>query len=29
VPVATLAGKAEHAVRHVDNGVDIMVAQGV
>ncbi|WP_414937945.1 NAD(P)H-dependent flavin oxidoreductase [Amycolatopsis sp. cmx-11-51] len=28
VPVAALAGKAEHAVRHVDNGVDIVVAQG-
>ncbi|TVT34192.1 nitronate monooxygenase [Amycolatopsis rhizosphaerae] len=28
VPVAALAGKAEHAVRHVDNGVDFVVAQG-
>jgi NAD(P)H-dependent flavin oxidoreductase YrpB (nitropropane dioxygenase family) len=28
VAVAALAGKAEHAVRHVDNGVDIVVAQG-
>ncbi|MPZ80689.1 MAG: nitronate monooxygenase [Actinophytocola sp.] len=28
VPVAALAGKAEHAVRHVDGGVDIVVAQG-
>jgi NAD(P)H-dependent flavin oxidoreductase YrpB (nitropropane dioxygenase family) len=28
VPVAALAGKAEHAVRHVDNGVDVVVAQG-
>lgn len=28
VPVAALAGKAEHAVRHVDSGVDIVVAQG-
>jgi NAD(P)H-dependent flavin oxidoreductase YrpB (nitropropane dioxygenase family) len=28
VPVAALAGKAEHAVRHVANGVDIVVAQG-
>jgi NAD(P)H-dependent flavin oxidoreductase YrpB (nitropropane dioxygenase family) len=28
VPVAALAGKAEHARRHVDNGVDIVVAQG-
>ncbi|MFI6028510.1 NAD(P)H-dependent flavin oxidoreductase [Amycolatopsis magusensis] len=28
VPVAALAGKAEHAVRHVDNGVDLVVAQG-
>lgn len=26
--VAALAGKAEHAVRHVDKGVDIVVAQG-
>jgi NAD(P)H-dependent flavin oxidoreductase YrpB (nitropropane dioxygenase family) len=28
VPVAALAGKSEHASRHVDNGVDIVVAQG-
>ncbi len=28
VPVAALAGKAEHARRHVDNGVDIVIAQG-
>ncbi|OLT43036.1 monooxygenase [Saccharomonospora sp. CUA-673] len=28
VPVAALAGKAEHAVRHVENGVDFVVAQG-
>ena len=28
VPVAALAGSATHAVRHVDNGVDIVVAQG-
>ncbi|MGA6166501.1 NAD(P)H-dependent flavin oxidoreductase [Amycolatopsis magusensis] len=28
VPVAALAGKAEHAVRHVANGVDLVVAQG-
>jgi NAD(P)H-dependent flavin oxidoreductase YrpB (nitropropane dioxygenase family) len=28
IPVAALAGKAEHARRHVDNGVDIVVAQG-
>jgi NAD(P)H-dependent flavin oxidoreductase YrpB (nitropropane dioxygenase family) len=28
VPVAALAGKAEHARRHVRNGVDIVVAQG-
>lgn len=28
IPVAALAGKAEHAVRHVDDGVDIVVAQG-
>ncbi|MEB3370606.1 NAD(P)H-dependent flavin oxidoreductase [Saccharopolyspora mangrovi] len=28
VLVAALAGKAEHAKRHVDNGVDIVVAQG-
>jgi NAD(P)H-dependent flavin oxidoreductase YrpB (nitropropane dioxygenase family) len=28
VPVAALAGKAAHAVSHVDNGVDIVVAQG-
>jgi NAD(P)H-dependent flavin oxidoreductase YrpB (nitropropane dioxygenase family) len=26
--VAALAGKAEHARRHVDNGVDIVIAQG-
>src|SRR5712691_740250 len=26
--VAALAGKAEHAIRHVDRGVDIVVAQG-
>lgn len=26
--VAALAGKAEHARRHVDNGVDVVVAQG-
>ncbi len=26
--VAALAGKAEHAIRHVDCGVDIVVAQG-
>jgi NAD(P)H-dependent flavin oxidoreductase YrpB (nitropropane dioxygenase family) len=28
VLVAALAGKAQHAVRHVDAGVDIVVAQG-
>lgn len=28
VVVAALAGKAAHAVRHVDNGVDIVIAQG-
>jgi NAD(P)H-dependent flavin oxidoreductase YrpB (nitropropane dioxygenase family) len=28
VPVAALAGKAEHALRHVANGVDIIVSQG-
>jgi NAD(P)H-dependent flavin oxidoreductase YrpB (nitropropane dioxygenase family) len=28
VKVAALAGKAEHAVRHIDRGVDIVVAQG-
>lgn len=28
VSVAALAGKAEHARRHVDRGVDIVVAQG-
>ncbi|WP_396906551.1 NAD(P)H-dependent flavin oxidoreductase [Mycolicibacterium phlei] len=28
VPVAALAGSAKHAQRHVDNGVDIVVAQG-
>ncbi|MBV9640365.1 MAG: nitronate monooxygenase [Mycobacteriaceae bacterium] len=28
VPVAALAGSAKHAVRHVENGVDIVVAQG-
>lgn len=28
VPVAALAGKAEHARRHVANGVDVVVAQG-
>jgi len=28
VKVAALAGKAQHAVRHVNNGVDIVVAQG-
>ncbi len=28
VPVAALAGKAGHARRHVDNGVDIVIAQG-
>lgn len=28
VPVAALAGSAKHAARHVDKGVDIVVAQG-
>jgi NAD(P)H-dependent flavin oxidoreductase YrpB (nitropropane dioxygenase family) len=28
VPVAALAGSAKHAVRHAENGVDIVVAQG-
>lgn len=28
IAVAALAGKAEHAARHVDRGVDIVVAQG-
>ena len=28
VPIAALAGSATHARRHVDNGVDIVVAQG-
>jgi NAD(P)H-dependent flavin oxidoreductase YrpB (nitropropane dioxygenase family) len=28
VPVAALAGSAKHARRHVENGVDIVVAQG-
>jgi NAD(P)H-dependent flavin oxidoreductase YrpB (nitropropane dioxygenase family) len=28
VPVAALAGTAAHAIRHVDAGVDIVVAQG-
>ncbi|MGA9873232.1 MAG: nitronate monooxygenase, partial [Rhodococcus sp. (in: high G+C Gram-positive bacteria)] len=28
VPVAALAGTAEHARRHVGNGVDIVIAQG-
>ncbi len=28
VPVAALAGSLRHAQRHVDNGVDIVVAQG-
>jgi NAD(P)H-dependent flavin oxidoreductase YrpB (nitropropane dioxygenase family) len=28
VPVAALAGSAKHAQRHVENGVDIIVAQG-
>ena len=28
VPVAALAGSAKHAQRHVDNGVDIVIAQG-
>jgi NAD(P)H-dependent flavin oxidoreductase YrpB (nitropropane dioxygenase family) len=28
VPVAALAGKAKHARAHVDNGVDLVIAQG-
>jgi NAD(P)H-dependent flavin oxidoreductase YrpB (nitropropane dioxygenase family) len=28
VPVAALAGSAKHALRHADNGVDIVIAQG-
>lgn len=28
VPVAALAGTAEHARRHIENGVDIVIAQG-
>jgi NAD(P)H-dependent flavin oxidoreductase YrpB (nitropropane dioxygenase family) len=28
VPVAALAGKAKHALSHLDNGVDIIIAQG-
>jgi NAD(P)H-dependent flavin oxidoreductase YrpB (nitropropane dioxygenase family) len=28
VPVAALAGSAKHALRHVENGVDIVIAQG-
>lgn len=28
VPVAALAGSPKHALRHVENGVDIVVAQG-
>ena len=28
VPVAALAGSAKHARRHVENGVDIVIAQG-
>ena len=28
VPLAALAGKAKHARSHVDNGVDIVIAQG-
>ena len=28
VPVAALAGKAQHALHHVEQGVDIIVAQG-
>jgi NAD(P)H-dependent flavin oxidoreductase YrpB (nitropropane dioxygenase family) len=28
IKVAALAGKAEHAIRHIDRGVDIVVAQG-
>jgi len=29
VKVAALAGKAQHAQRHVNNGVDVIVAAGV
>jgi NAD(P)H-dependent flavin oxidoreductase YrpB (nitropropane dioxygenase family) len=29
VPVAALAGSAKHALRHVESGVDIVVAQGL
>ncbi|MCW2494201.1 nitronate monooxygenase family protein [Jatrophihabitans sp.] len=28
IPVAALAGKAKHALSHLDNGVDIIIAQG-
>lgn len=28
VPVAALAGSAKHAQRHIENGVDIIAAQG-
>ena len=28
IPVAALAGKAKHAISHLDNGVDIIIAQG-
>src|SRR4029078_13227593 len=28
VPIAALAGSAKHALRHAENGVDIVVAQG-
>ncbi|RZQ63110.1 NAD(P)H-dependent flavin oxidoreductase [Amycolatopsis suaedae] len=28
VPVAALAGRVDHAMRHVDNGVDLVVSQG-
>jgi NAD(P)H-dependent flavin oxidoreductase YrpB (nitropropane dioxygenase family) len=28
VPVAALAGSAKHALRHAENGVDIVIAQG-
>jgi NAD(P)H-dependent flavin oxidoreductase YrpB (nitropropane dioxygenase family) len=28
IPVAALAGKAKHALSHIDNGVDIVIAQG-
>lgn len=28
VPIAALAGSAKHALRHTENGVDIVVAQG-